>query len=261
MRVVFLIFILSVQFAFAQDLSLYEKHYFQTKELTLPYRYLRPVSDSPSSYPLLIFLHGAFERGCDNEQHLIPTGKFFLRDSLRKNYPAYLLYPQCPADMAWGHLKVITDPRQGTVGQILFPAKKEPTATASSLKQLIDSLIVNDNIDSSRIYIIGYSHGGHGVLEMIARYPERFAAGVSIAGGGNPATAKNFAGRTALWLFQGEKDSIVSPSYSFQFYKRLKRRRADVRLTRYPRAGHDILERALLEPRLLEWIFSKKKNP
>src|SRR3954468_5168296 len=81
-----------------QDFSAYKKHYFNAPELNMPYRYLRPQNfDSTKQYPLVIFLHGAFEKGFDNESQLNIGGRFFLRDSIRKNYPAFILFPQCPA--------------------------------------------------------------------------------------------------------------------------------------------------------------------
>lgn len=91
------IFILVITcFAFSsngQDFSAYEKKYFNAPELNLPYRYLRPVNfDSSKKYPLLIFLHGAFEKGYDNESQLYIGGRFFLRDSVRTNYPAYVCF-------------------------------------------------------------------------------------------------------------------------------------------------------------------------
>src|SRR5690242_4839623 len=93
-------FIFLVRPACAQDLSLYEKHYFNAPELNLPYRYLRP-SGNDSSYPLLIFLHGANAKGFDNDLQLQLGGYFFLRDSIRNNYPAYILFPQCPEIDLW----------------------------------------------------------------------------------------------------------------------------------------------------------------
>src|SRR6476620_1522584 len=81
----------------AQDFTPYEKHYYDAKDLRLAYRLLKPLElGSGSSFPLVIFLHGAFEKGGDNETQLRIGGRFFLRDSVRKNYPAYVLFPQCP---------------------------------------------------------------------------------------------------------------------------------------------------------------------
>jgi predicted peptidase len=69
----------------AQDISEYRKAWFADGEYTLPYRILSPVAEPGKKYPLLIFLHGAFEKGEDNELQLQIGGRFFIRDSIRKS--------------------------------------------------------------------------------------------------------------------------------------------------------------------------------
>ena len=110
----------------AQDFSLYEKHYFNQPELNFPYRYLRPANfDSSKKYPLLIFLHGAYEKGFDNETQLNIGGRFFLRDSIRKNYPAYILFPQCPTGDLWAYFETKTDSSTRKIIEVRFPFYKK----------------------------------------------------------------------------------------------------------------------------------------
>ena len=197
-----LIFILGFILSYSQDLNLYEKHYFNAPQLNMSYRYMRPMQQNPSQkYPLLIFLHGANQRGFDNERQLLIGGNFFSRDSIRNKYNSYVLFPQCPEIDTWAYFETTIDPQTGRATSWKFPFNKQPTEVSQVLMQLLDSLIKTDPIDPSRIYIAGLSQGGMGVLDLIARYPDRFAAGVSMCGAGDVSTAKLFAQKVPLWLF------------------------------------------------------------
>jgi predicted peptidase len=69
MKAFFFIVCLYTHSLWAQDLSLYEKHYYDAPLLNMPYRYMRPShQDASLKYPLFIFLHGANQRGFDNER-------------------------------------------------------------------------------------------------------------------------------------------------------------------------------------------------
>src|SRR5678816_2023410 len=155
MRCNFLWIAISLPFCtLAQDFSDYEKHYFNAPELNMPYRYLRPKdSNSLNKFPLVIFLHGANAKGFDNEAHLNVGGRFFLRDSIRENYPSYVLFPQCPERDLWAFFEIKTDAAAGSVEQLNFPFNKKPTETSMVLMKLIDSLVHSDEIDAHRIYI------------------------------------------------------------------------------------------------------------
>src|SRR5687767_13969003 len=81
----------------SQDLVQYEKQTFVTNTDSLPYRLLLPKNFNPKkNYPLVFVLHGAGERGNDNQKQLIHGGKLFLREDVRKEYPAIVVFPQCP---------------------------------------------------------------------------------------------------------------------------------------------------------------------
>jgi predicted peptidase len=247
-------------FCNAQDFSAYEKHYFNTTELNLPYRLLRPLhQEAEKKYPLLIFLHGAFERGFDNERQLDIGGRFFLRDSIRTNYASYVLFPQCPESDVWAYFEASADPASGKTTEIRFPFPKKATDVSSALKKLIDSLVDTDSIDPKRIYIAALSQGGMGVLDFLARYPDLFAAGLSICGAGNVTTVRNFSGKSALWLFHGEDDDVIPVSFSRTYFKKLRKLSADVRYSEYAGVKHNSWVNAFNEPDFLHWLFSKNK--
>src|SRR5665213_1560418 len=89
----------------AQDTSLYTKHFFVHNRDTMPYRVLLPLNFNPhKKYPLILFLHGSGERGNDNEKQLVHGGSLFLTDSIRKIYPAIVVFPQCPNESTWENI-------------------------------------------------------------------------------------------------------------------------------------------------------------
>ncbi|MEO7531351.1 MAG: prolyl oligopeptidase family serine peptidase [Sediminibacterium sp.] len=247
-------------FAPAQDLSAYQKNLFTNNDIQLPYRLLYPQGDSTKKFPLIIFLHGAFERGNDNEAQLNIGGNFFMRDSIRQKYPAYILFPQCPTNDTWVYFENQIDFTTGYAKDWNFPFRKEPTVISDLLKKLIEQLLTSGKIDLSRVYIAGLSQGGMGVLDMIARYPDIFAAGISICGAGEPLTSKLFERKVALWMFHGDKDPVVPIDFSKQFYKRLKRDNSIVRYTVYAGVEHNSWVNTFKEPDLMRWLFAQGKK-
>ncbi|MDP4261923.1 MAG: PHB depolymerase family esterase [Bacteroidota bacterium] len=247
--------------AHSQDFSEYQKEVFYSDKGSLPYRVLYPVSfDSSSAYPLLIFLHGAFEKGTDNEAQLNIGGRYFLRDENRKNFPAIVLFPQCPEDDSWAYFDTKIDSSTGLAKEWDFPFRKKPTTITGLVKELLDSLLIHHFIDKSRIYIGGLSQGGMGVFDMIARYPDLFAAAFPICGAGKINTAKDFATKVSLWIFHGAADEIVPPYFSRNFYKKLTQLNADVKYSEYPGVHHNSWVNAFAEKDLLAWLFSKSKK-
>jgi predicted peptidase len=244
----------------AQDFNEYKKEAFVKQDQQLLYRMLYPISFNKSQkYPLLIFLHGAYEKGNDNESQLDIGGRYFLIDSNRRDFPAIVIFPQCPANDLWAYFDTELD-SFGRVKRVIFPFRKQPTAVTSLLKQLVDSLRQLSFIDTNRVYIGGLSQGGMGVFDIVARYPEIFAAAFPICGAGKTSTSSKFAKQTALWIFHGGDDDVVPVYFSRQFYHKLKRLGADVKYTEYPGVKHNSWVNAFREKDLLSWLFSKSKN-
>jgi predicted peptidase len=251
---IFLFIVISTS-CYTQDISSYEKHMFNT---ILPYRFLRPAQqDSIKKYPLVIFLHGAFEKGTDNEQQLNIGGRYFLRTNNRQQFPAYVLFPQCPQDDSWVYFETISDSLTGVVKKWDFPFKRKPTGITQQLFSLIDSLKNDPLIDATKIYIAGLSQGGMGVLDMIARRPDLFAAGISMCGAGDVTTTKFFKDKVSVWLFHGDKDDVVPVEFTRKFYGRLKDSKRSVRYNEYAGVMHASWVNAFAEPELLSWLFSQ----
>lgn len=255
MRNLFLLLMImtSPLFSSAQD---FEARWFLRNNDTLPYRILLPENYDPQrQYPLILFLHGAGERGSDNERQLIHGRKMFLDAEVRKKYPAIVIFPQCAVRQSWA---VMDLPKDSAFkwSLVKFPADVPPTKPSALLHQLMDSLIASGSVDTRRLYVGGLSMGGMGTFDMLARFPQRFAAAFPICGAGNESLASRYAQNTALWIFHGSADATVPPNSSRLFYSTLQKAGADVKYTEYPGVGHNSWDNAFAEPGLMPWLFS-----
>ncbi len=181
----------------------FEKRLHSFKETTLPYRIFVPEDYDPSkSYPLLLCLHGAGERGIDNE---IPISKHDLAISwanpnLQKKHPSIIVAPQCPKKKKWSYV----DWGQGSFNIDTIPVGKEMLTVIN----LLDTLLNEFNIDENRQYVTGLSMGGYATWDIITRYPDRFAAAIPMSGAGDPLKATLFK-NLPIWNFHNTNDLIV----------------------------------------------------
>jgi predicted peptidase len=243
--------------AMAQDLSLYQKLYFTKGTDTLPYRLLLPENyDAAKKYPLILFLHGAGERGNDNEMQLTHGAALFLRDSIRKNYPAFVIFPQCPQNSYWSN--VTRGAVENGEDRFLFQAGGEPTPAMALLQRLLKQFIKKYPVQKKQLYAGGLSMGGMGTFEIVFRNPGMFAAAFPICGGADVASAPKLK-KTNWWIFHGAKDDVVLPVFSQRIAAALEKVQANVKFSLYPEANHNSWDNAFAEPGLLAWLFSNKK--
>ncbi len=222
---------------------------FQTKGMTLPYRLLRPAKvEKGTLYPLVIFLHGAGERGTDNETPLVHGVKEFAKPASRKAFPCFLIAPQCPEGKKW--VEVDWSLRSHEMPKV-------PSEPEAILLQLLDSLEKTLPIDKSRIYVTGLSMGGYGVWDLTCRHPDRFAAAVPVCGGGDESKGKK-AAQVPVWAFHGAKDGVVVPERSRNMIEAMKKAGAQPKYTEYPDVGHDAWNRAYADPAMMRWLFAQQ---
>jgi predicted peptidase len=225
---------------------------------SLPYRLLPPVITEPNaSYPLIVFLHGSGERGIENERQLIHGGKIFA-DSLRRiQYPAYVLFPQCPKDTTWSSVMIDTS-RYPLI--LSYDYNTNPAWPMTATIELIQSIIQTYPINSKRIYISGLSMGGMGVFEFVYRYPHLFAAAVPICGGGNPSQYDKRVRSVPFKIYHGDADKAVDVEESRRMVKRLKEIGCIVNYTEYPGVGHNSWNNAFADPDFLQWMFQQRRR-
>lgn len=252
--IILLLFSLQLQ---AQHYSKYKKEEYIQNGDTLNYRLLEPKKVKKNkTYPLVLFLHGAGERGLNNESQLRHGGKLFLEKKNRRKFPAYVLFPQCPPEIMWTHRQKHKTEEEGWIFN--FPLEDGPTWPAALVNNLVDSLKQSPHIDIDRIYIMGISMGGIGALEFLYRWPHKYAAAAVICGGHDPKLAEEYC-HVPVWFFHGGKDDVVPIWYSQPVYEKLKECNAQTKFTLYPEANHNSWDPALAEPRLLKWLLKKEK--
>lgn len=217
----------------------------------LKYRLLKPADYSPTEkYPLVIFLHGAGERGDDNLAQLKHGMKDFCRPEIRSKYPCYVLAPQCPKGEKWADVDWSKD------------SVELPAAISSSLRlvfEVVDSMREDAAIDANKIYITGLSMGGYGTWDALYRRPDFFAAAAPICGGADPATAEKIKD-VPLWCFHGDQDSAVRVQFSRDMIAALKKADGEPKYTEYPGVGHDSWTATYANDALYEWLFSNRRQ-
>ncbi len=253
-----LIFFSATSSLLSQNFPQYQKKEFIQGKDTLRYRMLLPKNYEPQKkYPLVIFLHGAYERGNDNNKQLRNGASLFLQPANRKNFSSIVIFPQCPR-------------KPGYWSSVILDATKKPyhfdfnysrplTQPLQSTLQLVHQLIAKNKIDTTRIYIMGLSMGGMGTLEAVYHHPNLFAAAIPICGGGDITAFTEAQAKIPFWFFHGDQDEVVEVKYSREMVTRLKEVKATVTYTEYPGVNHNSWDKALAEPGLLKWLFSKHR--
>lgn len=186
--------------------------------------------DTDAMWPLVIFLHGAGERGDDLEKVTSHGPARYIKEG--KSYPFVVVAPQCPANQWWD---------------------------VDTVLALLDTTMESERIDPDRVYLTGLSMGGYGAWSVAARQPERFAAIVPICGGGNVREAGKLK-NVPVWAFHGAKDPVVPLESSKEMVAAVNETGGDARLTIYPDAGHDSWTETYENPELWEWLLSHKRN-
>ena len=182
-------------------------------------------------WPLLLFLHGAGERG-DSLPLVLVHGP--LKPGARQpDLPFIVAAPQVPDGGTWQ-----TD--------VLDAVLADVTARYA--------------VDPDRIYLSGLSMGGFGTWKMAIRYPHRFAAIAPVSGGGERWAACSLKD-TPVWVFHGAKDDVVPLARAEEMVKALKECGGSVRFTIYPDAGHDAWTETYANPELYTWMLQHRRRP
>jgi predicted peptidase len=193
---------------------------------------------SKKRWPLILFLHGAGERGTNVWKvaaHGPPK-----RVAQHPEFPFIVVSPQCPEGQIW---------------------------SSDALLGLLDETLKNYKVDTSRVYLTGLSMGGYATWDLGLSHPERFAAIVPICGGAELITVLLASGKQAealktlgVWAFHGAKDPVVPLEESQRMVPLLKKFGVqDVNLTVYPDAGHDAWTETYNNPELYDWLLKHQR--
>lgn len=221
-------------------------------EFTLPYRLFKPEHiESGKKYPLIIFLHGAGERGADNISQLKnPQVLSLISGKNREQTPTFLIAPQCPADKRW--CEVSWNQKTPHV------TPERPSVPMAALLKVFDLLKKEYPIDENRIYVTGLSMGGYGTCDFALRRSKEIAAYAPLCGGGDDAALAAIEDVPA-WFFHGDKDPAVPVERSRSAVKALKDAGRSVHYTEFPGWGHNIWVIAYDTEGFSDWLFSQKR--
>ena len=213
------------------------EHTFDEKvEMPVKLDYLlhtpKGYQDSKKEFPLIVFLHGAGERGTDLSKVATHGPLQYIKAGSEIN--AVILAPQCPEDVYW-----------------------QPHEIAALVKKVIKE----NRIDSNRVYLTGLSMGGYGVWATGGEYPELFAALAPVCGAIYRPIYRNISHikDMPIWVFHGALDDVVLPENSNNMVNALKAAGSDVKYTIYPFANHDSWTETYSNPEFYDWLLSQKK--
>ena len=237
----------------------YEKKEFVMADgNVLPYRILYPDNyDKTKKYPLLLFLHGSGERGKDNEKQLTHGAKLFLKAESRKNFPAIIIFPQCPPESSWGSYKM---DRSDNAFKIDFDYTAKPNWPLVAANDLVKKFLLEGSVDKSKVYIGGLSMGGMGTFEAVYHNPTLYAAALPICGGGDLLRYDKRISKTAFWVFHGAADDVVDVKLSRNMVAQLKKVKAEVKYSEYAGVGHNSWDNAFMETEFLSWMLAHKRK-
>lgn len=197
--------------------------------------YVPPDYDGGRSWPAVLFLHGAGERGSDSVGPL----KVGIGPALEKRAEAYraiVVFPQCPRAAHWSL------PQGRTIATVA-----------------LEETIGEFNVDMSRVALTGISMGAAGAWLMAAESPDRFVSLAPICGWATSRLA--VAARVAhvpTWIFHGDADDIVPVDSSREMVLAMKDAGANVRYTEFRGIAHNSWDPAYQQTQLLDWMLAPK---
>lgn len=189
--------------------------------------YLPPVS-VVGDWPVVVFLHGSGERERDADalRNVLP-----MSIAEERAFPFLLVAPHCPRNDHWRDAYVLP---------------------------VLNDLAERFPIDRGRVYLVGYSMGGYGTWRLAAKHPERFAALVPIAGGGDASEAATLA-TIPVWAFHGEKDRVVPASEGQSMIDAVRKQGGDARLSLLGGSGHGICGEVFAKQELFDWLLQHER--
>jgi predicted peptidase len=220
------------------------KHFSTTATKTIDIDYLLFLpqgyeADKNKKWPLILFLHGAGERGTNVWK--VATHGPPKNVAEHPDFPFIVVSPQCPEKQVWSN---------------------------EVLLGLLEEAMKKCQVDPSRVYLTGLSMGGYGTWNLGLAYPEKFAAIAPICGGGQMISVLLSGGERGaalktlgIWAFHGAKDPVVPVAESQRMVDAVKKAGVtDVKFTIYPEAQHNSWVQAYEDPELYKWFLEHKRG-
>ena len=229
----------------------------EAREFTAPngcvvkYRWSAPQTlEAGKTYPLVLFLHGAGERGDDNAAQLKHGVMPILEGADKLKQPCFLIAPQCPTDRWWAPINHET---------MRLSEGEKPNQLLDAVLALVDDTTKNQPVDAKRFYVTGLSMGGYGTWYLLGSVPGRIAAAVPICGGGDPSLAAKFKD-VPIHAFHGEADPVVPVCATKDMISAVEKAGGKPAATYYPGVQHDSWTKAYNDPELIRWMFEQHQK-
>ena len=235
-------------------LTLFETCTYEAEDgYTMGYRLYVPADyDAAEMYPLVLFLHGAGERGDNNTAQLTVGLPRMFDDADSPIYEAIVIAPQCPADEQW----VDTPWADGNYSTADVPESKAMQAALA----ILDKVCASYSVNKHRLYVTGLSMGGFGTWDVLARHGDRFAAGMPLCGGGD-SSCVDVLSRIPIRTFHGTNDDAVPVAGTREMYREIKHAvsREDLLITYREMSGygHGIWDVVYGDRENVDWLFSQ----
>jgi poly(3-hydroxybutyrate) depolymerase len=234
------------------DVEAFEAHAVEVEGVRYPYRLLTPRPDQRDvARPLVVFLHGAGERGDDNLRQLTWLPQRLARPELRERYPCYLLALQCPDDARW--VEVAWGEREPQ------PMPDRPSRPMRAVLQALDEVLRRDGVDPARVYLTGLSMGGYGAWDLAVRHADRFAAALAVCGGGDPTRVGALCG-LPMQVFHGVDDPVVPIDQTRAMVAAFARHGMPLQAHQLPGVEHDAWQVAYGPDGGLDWLFAQDQR-
>ena len=241
-KILCLLWGLLVLFRVGYDFFIYQFGGTVAVRATPSYDYLIHVPPGYTEFsgprPLLVFLHGAGEVGLDVKQvgAVDPFG-YAAGKVPRDDFPFIVLSPVVPPNNhGWD---------------------------AEAVKAMIDDFLRHRGrlkIDTSRIYLTGFSMGGFGTFEVAQEYPDFFAAAAPLAGGGNPNLGERYKS-LPIRAYHGDADEVVPYRCSVEMIEAIRAAgNGGAELVTLPGAGHQIRADVYGNPEIYRWFLEHQNE-
>ncbi len=197
--------------------------------LYLPSEY----DQSEQVFPLVLFLHGAGERGDDLENLKIHGIPKLINEG--RSFPFISVAPQCPNDGYWDRPEYV-----------------------STLISLVKTVMKDTRVDPKRVYGTGLSMGGLGTLAIAIKDPELFSAIIPICGGADLEKIQRL-NKLPMWIFHGDRDDVIPLDNSISIYQSLRSVNENVFLTVYAGVDHDSWTETYENDDIYDWLLKFSK--